>query len=151
MIPLPEFNDNLKLTAVGRNTIRFTFEIKGNDKLYHAQLTRGLDFIRSIGLIGKNATADINVSRSLIHNGQSATILVLDINGNWSQKIFRNIQLPDPVAPEKDNLSTFKFLTLRDEHPDSITPINNELIFIKPHPMSMFISVHLVFVHENAD
>lgn len=81
-----------------------------------------------IGLIGKNATADINVPRSLVHNGQNVTILVLDINGNWSEKIFRNIQLPEPVAPEKDNVSTFRFLTLRDEHPDSITQSIGQII-----------------------
>ena len=128
--PPPIINDNLQVTAQGRNTVRFTFQIKGNANLYHAQLTRGVDFIGSTSLTGKNATADIDVPRSLVHNGQNVVILVLDVNGNWKSKLFEGIKLPEPVAPEKDNVNTFKFLTLRDKHPDSITPINNELEWV---------------------
>lgn len=124
--PPPVINENLQVTAVGVNTIRFSFRIKGSTNLYHAQLKRGKDYIGSTALTGKNATADIDVSRSIVQNTSLVTFLVLDENGNWTQKDFKNIQIPKPVDPEKDNVSTFKFLTLRDEHPDSITPINNE-------------------------
>lgn len=128
--PPPEINENLQITAVGIDTIRFSFKIKGSTNLYHAQLKRGKDYIGSTALTGKNATADIDVSRSLVQNIQLVTFLVLDENGNWTRKDFRNIQIPEPVDPEKDNVSTFKFLTLRDGHPDSITPINNELEWV---------------------
>lgn len=42
--PPPEINENLQVTAVGMNTIRFSFKIKGSTNLYHAQLKRGKDY-----------------------------------------------------------------------------------------------------------
>ena len=123
----PEISDNINSKAVDQNTVRFEFNIKGSAELYHAQLSNVQDYIGSAALEGRDDIAEIDVPRRLLANGDNLDLLVYDVNGNRRSHTFKNVKLPENV-PNKD--STFKFLTIRDPHPDSITPFNNSFEWV---------------------
>ena len=123
----PEIVDKITSKAIDRTTVRFEIQVRGDAELYHAQLSKGQDYIGSAALEGRDDIAEIDVPRHLLANGDNLELLVIDVNGNKSLHTFKNIQLPEHVI-DKD--STFKFLTIRHRHPDSIVPTNNEIEWV---------------------
>lgn len=126
---VPEIIGDLDLEVVGADIVRFKIRVKGNTELYHLQLERGMNCIGFAELNGKDIVAHIDVPRSYLDMFRDIKVTVFDVNGNRGTKKFTEPVFPDPIN-ENNKDSTFKFLTLRDEHPDSITPINNELEWV---------------------
>lgn len=123
----PEIIGNLSSQAIGMDFVRFEIQVKGNADLYHCQVHEGQNYVGSDSLEGRNDVVQVDVPRNFIANGNNLYFTIYDVNGNNVRKRFDSIQLPEPIL---GNDSTFKFLTLRDKHPDSITPINNELEWV---------------------
>lgn len=121
----PEIIGNLSSKAVGKDTVQFEIQVRGNANLYHCQVHEGQNYVGSDSLEGRNDTAQVDVPRNFVANGDNLYVTVYDANGNFVRKRFDTIQLPEPINVAENEV-TLKYLTLRDKTPDSLVPINNQ-------------------------
>ena len=128
----PQIVGDLQLKAIGENTVRFEVNVQGNADLYHCQISRDLDYVGSVRLKNREDLAKIDVPRRLLPDDQHTfDVLVIDVNGNKSIRKFSNLKIPEPELAGVSELagdgeSKLKYLTIRDGHPDSLIPINNQ-------------------------
>lgn len=111
----------------GENNIKFRIDVSDPNGLHQAYAFLNTNIIGWDFLNGNNDTAIIDVERRHVENNTTLFIQLMDNDGNW---LWYSKDFILPPAPEPENDGTFKYVTLRDPHPDSITPINNELEWV---------------------
>ena len=100
--PSPEFVGKPHLTSIGDDIVQFNIDVLGHAELSYCQVSISQDYVGSTILKNRVANVQIDIPRKYIaNNPQNFDVLLIDVNGNKTDKMFKNIQIPEPEIIEE--------------------------------------------------
>ena len=120
---VPQFIEYIGAEAIGPDIVRFKVKFRDNSGLHHCQIIKGFDILGDDVLQGVTDTAEIDVKRWTVYDGDKLKFVVMDTHGNTVFHDIENITLPDQPVSEHDG--KLEYLTIKDKSAASLIPINN--------------------------
>lgn len=118
----PTITKFYEVESIGGDKVRFKWDVNDPDELYQAYAFVDADIVGWDFLCGINDTAEFNIPRNLIPENERIWLQLMDEDGNWNWYDYQ-YTLPEPTPIVNSQL---KHLTIRHNHPYSLTPINNQ-------------------------
>ena len=103
---IPEVIAELPVTAIDRSLIRFRFLTRSKTGLHQSKIIRlrdGAIIVGTDNLNGQNDTAEIDVFRFKLRDGDALSLRIIDVNGNYIYKDTTINNLPLPIKTPNTN------------------------------------------------